>query len=245
MSVYSNLVIADGASSFWRLNEPSGTTAVDIVGGKNGTISGGVTLNQPGALSDGDPSMAFNGTTGKIQTVGNVTLLTPYTVECWFKKAVPGGDLALLTTYRAPLDTEDLVLFRVLGANGRADIYIDHRAGAPVSDDGAQGQRTVNDGQWHHAAFVMYGATAQIFIDGAADTMTGQLQAPIIGSTLHAVELASFAGGSFWNGSLDDVAIYPVALTAAQVAAHYQARLLSGSRRPLPAFVLAHRRFPS
>ena len=52
---YAALVVADGASHYWRLDETSGTTAVDVIGGANGTISGGVTLNQPGAVTDPPP----------------------------------------------------------------------------------------------------------------------------------------------------------------------------------------------
>jgi hypothetical protein len=68
---YVQQVIADGAVAYWRLGETSGTTAVDSVGGKNGTISGGVTLNQPGALADGNKAMLFDGATGKIETIAN------------------------------------------------------------------------------------------------------------------------------------------------------------------------------
>jgi hypothetical protein len=90
---YVQQVIADGAVAYWRLGETSGTTAVDSVGGKNGTISGGVTLNQPGALLDGNRAMRFNGATGKIATIANLPLV-PFrcTVELWFKTTPAGYD---------------------------------------------------------------------------------------------------------------------------------------------------------
>jgi len=48
---YRERVIADGASHYWPLDETTGTTAADVVGGAHGTISGGVTLGVPGAIA--------------------------------------------------------------------------------------------------------------------------------------------------------------------------------------------------
>src|SRR5262245_49341818 len=86
---YAEQVIADGAVAFWRLGETSGTTAVDNVGGNNGTISGGVTLNQPGPWS-GNAAMAFDGTTGKISTAATMTIPIAGTVEVWMITTQPG-----------------------------------------------------------------------------------------------------------------------------------------------------------
>ena len=58
-SSYAAKVVLSGPSNYWRLNELSGTVANDIVGGANGTISGGVTLN-------GESGMTFDGTGWKI-----------------------------------------------------------------------------------------------------------------------------------------------------------------------------------
>src|SRR4030095_2674763 len=51
---YPERVALDGAVAYWRLGETSGTTANDSIGTAHGTISGGVTLNQAGALADGN-----------------------------------------------------------------------------------------------------------------------------------------------------------------------------------------------
>src|SRR2546426_1498950 len=47
---YSAQVLADNPVSYWRLDEASGTTAADQQGSNAGTITGGVTLNQPGVI---------------------------------------------------------------------------------------------------------------------------------------------------------------------------------------------------
>src|SRR5262245_66022564 len=87
---YPARVVADGASAYWRLNETSGTTAVDVIGGANGTISGGVTLGQAGALADGDTAMLFDAT-GEYVSVPNGSYAAigtgAMTLECWIKSS--------------------------------------------------------------------------------------------------------------------------------------------------------------
>src|SRR5215471_5997902 len=88
---YKDQVIADGAIAYWRLDELSGTTAVDIIGGNNGTISGGVTLGQTGALADGNKAMAFDGSSGKIAVPNGAYKqfgTGPLTIEAWAKPTV-------------------------------------------------------------------------------------------------------------------------------------------------------------
>jgi hypothetical protein len=225
-TTYADRVILDGASNYWRLNEPSGTTAVDVIGGANGTISGGVTLNQPGALSDGDKAMTFNGTTGKIVTAATLSLPAACSAEFW-------------------LNTTTVVQKWFLSCPPDATYEIGIYSNALFAGSGSGnvlGVRAVNDGRWHHVVVVQTGTTCLMYIDATLD---------ISGASTHVNQTTTirigfdFGSSVSYQGSIDEVAIYPVALTPAQIAAHYQARLLSGSRRPLPAFVLAHRRFPS
>jgi hypothetical protein len=52
-SLYAQAVLGDNPISYWRLNDTSGSTAIDQKGVFNGATVGGVTLNQPGPISDG------------------------------------------------------------------------------------------------------------------------------------------------------------------------------------------------
>ena len=52
--LYDTEILADSPVGYWKLNETSGTTAYDSSGnGNNGTLHGGITLNQPGPWSGG------------------------------------------------------------------------------------------------------------------------------------------------------------------------------------------------
>jgi Concanavalin A-like lectin/glucanases superfamily len=218
---YPALVVADGATAYWRLGETSGTTAVDVIGGANGTISGGVTLGQAGALADGDKAMAFNGTTGKIVTVANVPLLTPYTLEVWIQTTSPAAQKVIFSTLQEPTP-EDALMVQVNAHQLR--IYIEHSGGA-ASDLNPTEFFEMADGIWHHLVIAFLGTTVAVYFDGVQKTWTNQPTPALVGSGSHFVELGSDSKyGLFYGGSLDDVAIYPIALSPAQVSAHYAAR---------------------
>src|SRR5262245_53532601 len=223
MSVYSDHVIVDGASAYWRLNETSGTTAVDVVGGKNGTISGGVTLNQAGATSDGDRAMTFNGTTGKInvatgayQTFGT----GPLTVECWLRL------ISITTGVAAFVDMKG----NGSGAAGPAlladstSFYFRMNTGATqVVANGPAA--AITDGQWRHLVGVLSRGPDELrlYLNGALIGGPVTFSAGANVSSTQGTGIGTDSAGSVWflNGAMDDVAVYPTALTAAQVANHY------------------------
>jgi hypothetical protein len=86
-------IIADKPVSYWRLDEPSGTTA-DSTGRKAGTIAGGVALSVPGALTtETNPAIAIGGSTG-YAGVPDSPSLNPtgdFTREAWAKPAALDG----------------------------------------------------------------------------------------------------------------------------------------------------------
>lgn len=49
-STYESTIEGDSPYAYWPLKETSGTTATDIVGGHNGTYTGGVTLGSAAGI---------------------------------------------------------------------------------------------------------------------------------------------------------------------------------------------------
>ena len=218
MSAYSDLILADGASHYWRLNEVSGLIAADVASGSTCDIFGGVTLNQPGAISDG-ASMLLNGVDGHLVTAPNavpVAIPVVTTLEAWVRTSAvtlqpiisPRG-LALAAD---PQFTGDAVFFGLDA--GKMLIYL---------TGPANGTRVVADGQWHHVVAVLNGTTCSLYVDGVFDVTAPftRLVPYADGKTALGSDTAT---SSRLNGSLDEVAIYPLALTPAQIAAHYEAR---------------------
>lgn len=75
----------------------------------------------------------------------------------------------------------------------------------------------VNDGEWHHLAYTYDGDEIKLYVDGVEDFS-------IAGRTLNTgsagetdVNIGSQLGGSLYNGEMDDVRIFDVVLTPAEV----------------------------
>jgi hypothetical protein len=62
---YSQHVFIDNPLAYWR-GDVSGSLVVDFMGVNHGTYSGGLTLTATAALSDKNPALLFDGTTGKV-----------------------------------------------------------------------------------------------------------------------------------------------------------------------------------
>jgi head-tail adaptor len=203
---YPDQVVADGARAYWRLGDLGGTVAVDAVGFAHGTISGGVTLTQPGAVMN-NAAMALNGTTGKIVTMATVALPPVCSIEAWIKPAVAKALHPIVSRAgNSPfLCLQDTVVTVYDNENGLAGL----------------GGVEIVIGAWSHVVCVFTGTTLTTYINGIPSAPQAALRTV---STDAALNLGwGSANGTFWNGLLDEVAIYPVALTATQVAAHYAA----------------------
>jgi head-tail adaptor len=215
---YADLVIADGAAHYWRLHEANGTVAQDSVGGLHGTIIGAVSLDQPGVLTD-DAAMAF-AAGGRIQTAAPVPIPTPYTLEIWIQQAARNNN-AVLMSARLPGAGTEIVAY--VGPDGVVQCYI----GSGITARGAQILSLV---AWHHVVVVLTGTTIEVYLDAVADVMTPSAFV-YGGSAGRALEFAcDTAGTGELNGRLDEIALYPRALTAQEVAAHYQAAPPPGRR---------------
>lgn len=206
---YREQVLADGPVGYWRLDD-SGSTAVDQIAGANGTIIGGVTKLQPGALADGNPAMTFDGSTGKITTtVSGIALPVGFALEYWIQttKAViepvmsnrPNGGVVF-----TGLDNTRKLFLNVSGA--------------------VNGNRVLNDGLWHHAVITNDGTTTIFYADGVVDRSVAQTLAS------QTARFWTFGqdAGDWWLGSLDELAIYAAVLSPTQIAQHYAAAAIGG-----------------
>lgn len=222
-SPYGNRIIADGASNYWRLDETSGTVARDIIGGANGTISGGVTLGGFGALTDGNKAMTWGGDTGVITIPAfSVGGTGPITLECWLKGITPNQaamyiiDNKVASTVAAGVQIfgdSNSLYFSVGNGTARWDVFIP----VPWFSD------------WHHVVGVLERGGSDIirlYIDGV---LRNSNTLPATGwnvTSNQSLCFGTYPGDSatsdnHYLGSIDEVAIYRRALTPADVLAHY------------------------
>jgi hypothetical protein len=224
MSIYSQTLLQDSPLAYWRLGELSGTSAADVQGIAGGTYSGTYTLGQAGAVaSDNNPALALGGS-GSV-SVPNVAALNPSgsacTLECWVK-TTNASLQHLIGGYHSP-DNLGYGLATGAGATGKASYW----SGGGNGGNWFESASSVNNGAWHHLAVVVSASATIIYIDGAADaTLSGDLRPTSYAGTR---ALGARSDGSFaLTGMLDEVAIYGSALSAARIAAHYQAGVVTG-----------------
>ena len=224
LGTYAGQVQSADPVSYWRLNEASGTTAVDQEVRNNGTITGGVTLNQPGAVAGG-AAMNFDGSTGTVSLGTPTSLqLNSFSLEAWFKTA--GG----FTSGRTILGSLSYGYQIGVDGGGHATGQV---CGSFFGCVVQPSKSTVTDNRWHHVVLTE-DATNQsetLYLDGASvapsapadhQPTTGGSFSLYIGRNNPDPDPITNST-TYFPGGIDEVAIYDHALTASQVAAHYAA----------------------
>jgi hypothetical protein len=208
-SPYAAAVAAPvGLQDYWRLDESSGTMAVDQSGAHNGTYEGGHTLGVAGAITgDSDTAVALDGSTGSVQ-LPSLGTEADWTIEGW-------TDLGATATGYNALFAGDLGPRLLIGPT---NVYADDlTTGAKV---GAMSSSTpANTGGWVQWALVRDGSTLTIYRDGVA-VDSSSLGSE--GSTSLVGDLGVQSDGHYHlDGDLDEVAVYDDALTPGTVYDQY------------------------
>jgi F0F1-type ATP synthase assembly protein I len=222
---YAQAVLGDHPVAYYRLDDAGDGLLCDASPNHNDGryATSGIRYGQPGALSGAaDTAIEADGRVDPAESGrdSGIAGAHPFTLEGWF---------------RATRKQDEMVVsIGEAGAQNMAGVgpWVD-AGGSYISVDTYDGAFPIStraahidpyDGRWHEVA-AAYSATAQtvtVYLDGrrlgAARVADHPLPSPIrIGWWVDTLINQPFAG------SLDEVAIYPTALTAAQVAAHYAA----------------------
>ncbi|MGY1693094.1 LamG-like jellyroll fold domain-containing protein, partial [Geodermatophilus sp. SYSU D01105] len=217
---YGTRVGADGATAHWSLGETSGSTAHDRVGMQDMTINAGVTRNQAGAIADGGKAFSFNGTsTGFLSTTTAVPGPQTFSVEAWFQTTSKAGGKIIGFGNRATGTStgHDREVFMDTAGRIGFGVYLD--AQRIVRSTAAY-----NDGRWHHVVGTVGPDGLSLYVDGVligsrADGNGGQRfngYWRVGGDTMW-----SGNGSNWFAGRIDEVAVYPRALSAGQVSQHH------------------------
>jgi hypothetical protein len=215
MLTYRQAVLADGAVGYWRLAEASGA-AVDEAGhAAGGAYTGGVTRGVPGALVT-DPNLAarFDGTSGYVSVPDNGFLHVGdvFSYELWVKRG------ATLGVTQRLLHKGGGTASLGFGTNNKV-VLIPGGAGTAAL---ATSTIAITDQNWHHIVATKDGATTRLYIDGVDRTAAGTNTTMTSNTTALNIGRAT-TNSAYFDGTLDEVAIYPSALTSQQILTHYQA----------------------
>jgi len=224
---YANAVTLDNPSLWYRLGEPSGTTAVDAGSARrNGSYVGSPVLGRPGALNcSPDTAVMFNGSTTEVTTSTAAAVPAPstFSVEAWFATTVGGGKLIGFGNSRSGTSSQyDRQVYLTNSGQVVFGLYV---SGYRI----AASPGTYLDGKYHHVVATLSGAGMVLYVDGvkvAANATTTTAESNTGWWRVGYDNLSGWPGAptrSHFTGLLDEVAVYPTALSATRVVAHYNA----------------------
>ena len=222
---YAQEVLADSPVAYWRLGEASGTTAFDEVGGYDGTYTGSPTLGATGLIAgDSDTAMSLASATDDGVTIPNHADLMPTTaisVEAWFTvdAANSGNSRIVAADQASTTQTYHLLL------NSSRNFSWRVKSGGTWYGGDFDGDSPTADGSTiYHMVGTYDGSYVRLYINGVAQTTTYAATGPLNVATAD-LELGfkSTQPDSDFAGTLDEVAIYDAALSAARIEAHYNA----------------------
>jgi hypothetical protein len=213
-----------GLQAYWRLDETTSSSFADASGnGLSAAISGGVSLNQAGALSasgDGNGAASFNGVDSI--AVGPDALAfdgrVPFTVSAWMRPAGSGDAAQYVVVREATVG--GLRNSWALGwnlANGQPYLL---RVGNDVIERSFAGA-PITVGAWSHVVAAYDGTTARIYVDGVLSASPASTVS--ISPVAAAVSLGKGISNTRFNGTSDEVAVWNRSLAATEVARLYAA----------------------
>jgi hypothetical protein len=237
---YQQTALADNPSFLWPLNETSGSTASDASPNKfNGTYESGTTQGVSG-LFPGQTATGFDGNSGLVTAQNQVAGPQKFTIEGWFKTTTnTGGKLfGFGSNQTGSSSSYDRHVYMM--NDGQLVFGIWNNQTETIETP-----NVYNDGQWHYVVATYDSSVGSnnmtLFVDGqlignntssSAQSYSGYWR--VGGDNLNGWNLDPWGSNSqgttqpnsyYFNGSIADVAVYPTALSQAQVSAHYAAAL--------------------
>ena len=207
-----------GLVSWW----PGNGNALDIQGGNNGTLEGGVTF----ATGEAGQGFSFNGVDGYVETGTGVIPggTSDFTVELWATCSSAGPSFQEMLSQ---------------GSQGNA-FYI----GTDPNNNIRLGDTWMNTGipfplgGWHHFAVTKTSSNTFFYIDGVNRAAAGYAISNPAASSGFRLGRQYGSLGEYWPGSVDEVSIYNRALSPGEIAQIYLAGSAGKCASGLPPVIV-------
>ena len=219
-------ISANSPRIYYKLDETSTTTTAvaDSSGGnRNGVYRGTVVKGGATACArDTGTAVTFNGSNGYVNygSTTQTTATAGYTGEAWIKTTSTRGGLILGFggSSTGASTTVDRVLY--MTSTGRLVFGINTTLKNTIASSASY-----NDGAWHHVMVTAGSAGMRLYVDGAqvasaTTTLTGSYSGFLRLGYDNLALWPNAPASNFFNGTMDEAAVYLTVLTAADAADH-------------------------
>ena len=250
---YAQSVRANGARIYWPMNESSGLTVNDRAAGAAASAGIGVTdgrgdtgvdWNQSGAIAGDNAAALTDNIYSRVYALGSETAPDTFTIQAWVRTTTTRGgrifgfgDLQNGSSAHRDrhlyMDNSGRIVFGVRAQDNSARTLISPAA--------------YNNNQWHMLTATMSSAGMRLFVDGNLvgsrnDTTAGEAYLGYwrVGGD----ELGTASGRPGWSplpasvnfvGGVDELAVYPTALSQSSIQAQYALRTGGGGGNSPPS----------
>jgi lysophospholipase L1-like esterase len=213
-------------AAYWSFNAHSSKRFSDIYGA-NATCIDCPEVVANGRLGGG---LSFDGVDDQL-TVSDEPLFEwqegqSFTIEGWISSTMTSGVQVVISKGAEPLTPspnnaqgERESRWQLALSDERATFYLADSVGIAAT---LESTSQMTDGKWHHLAVIRDKSLGQVrlYVDGRAeDTATVGYQGDF--SNSGELTIGSAAGGAFFKGGLDEVALHDRALSAKEIRQHY------------------------
>lgn len=233
---YETAVLTSLPSAFWRFDDAGGRTAIDAVGGFDGTYVG--------ASWDEGAIATETGSSLAITTSGMGAILDPdgdlgldlgrraLSFELWFRRSAGSATGPLL---EFGTGDEAQLGVRVWNHDTADKLHFNLRDEAGENHATTTVEGTVGADAWHHVVAVYDGSNGRLFLNGepVGDAIAGSF-VPKLDGALH----VGFRAGDERHivGAIDEVAIYDRVLSHREIREHRAIGSGGPTRREFPLF---------
>ncbi|SEE32070.1 Concanavalin A-like lectin/glucanases superfamily protein [Streptomyces sp. 2131.1] len=220
-------VLADGANLYWRYDEGTSTFAADTgTGLDNGFLRNTPSYRQtPAAVPGPSTAIGFNGSTQYAYSNRSRSQLTQFSVETWIKTTTTkGGKIIGFGNKTMELSGKDDKHVYMLN-NGRLTFGTSNSGTQTITTTGAY-----NNGAWHHVVATQGPNGMALYVDGqlrASNTRYTKNESYTGHWRVGGDNLSGWPNrptSNFFAGQIDETAVYPTALSASRISAHYALR---------------------
>ena len=227
-NAYAKRVLADGAAPYWPMNETSGTTLFDNAGFNDADTGAGITRGTAGAVT-GDAATTFDGATSA-STRGSIVGPNTFTAQAWINTTTTSGG-KIIGFGNAQTGTSSAYDRHVYMDNGGRIWFGVYPNGVAALNSSA----SFNDGKWHQITASLGAAGMKLYID---DKLVGQRSDVTWGQAYSGFWRVGGDNIGGWPnqpasntfaGAIDEVAVYPTALSGAAIDAQWVASGRAGT----------------